>query len=79
MMILPAAHRPLTVSKGGRTCYAFQWVGQPFSGCDNCGHPYWKHSHYLGARMEPGAPFARRFRKIITVDEAIGCYMKWGS
>ena len=79
MMILPAAHRPPTVSLGGRACYAFQWIGQPWSSCDNCGNPYWKHSHYLTVRADATGTFGRRFRKIITVDEAIGCYMKWGS
>ncbi len=80
-MILPASHRPLTVSERGKTCYGFQWIGQPFSSCDNCGHPYWKHSHQVVGTYADGrrAKFGRHVRRIITVDEAIGCYMKWGS
>lgn len=77
-MIFPASHRPLTTSERGKVCYGFQWMGQPFSSCDACGHPYWKHSHYMSVRREEGQR-VRSFRKIITVDEAIGCYMKWGS
>jgi len=63
----------------GKECYAFQWVGQPFSSCDNCGNPYWKHTHYLTVRVVPGKAFGRSFRKIITEEEAMACYMKWGS
>lgn len=77
-MILPASHRPLTVSSRGKRCYGFQWVGQPFNFCDNCGHPFWKHSHELTIWRE-GPKAGRQLRRIITVDRAISCYMKWGS
>lgn len=75
--ILPASQRPFPVSRGGRTCYGFQWIGQPFSSCDNCGHPQWEHSHYL--TVKPDAKlFGKSFRKIITVEDAEACRRKWG-
>lgn len=79
MIIFPASHRPFPVSNSGRTCYAFQWVGQAFHTCDNCGNPYWRHSHYLTVRANPSGFGGKPFRKIITEEEAIACYYKWGS
>ena len=78
--ILPASARPLTVSPGGRTCYGFQWIGQPFSSCDNCGHPFWEHSHdvrgdHAGVRR---AAMGWSVRRIITVADAEDCRRKWG-
>lgn len=26
-------------------CEAFWWIGQSFAHCDNCGKPYWEHTH----------------------------------
>ena len=26
-------------------CPAFVWIGQPFGSCDECGKPYWEHTH----------------------------------
>lgn len=29
--------------RDGRAFRIFEWVGQPFDSCDNCGIPYWGH------------------------------------
>ena len=47
--------------------------------CKNCGNPYWRHSHYLTVRANPSGFGGKPFRKIITEEEAIACYYKWGS
>ncbi len=77
--ILPASARPLPVSKRGRTCYGFQWIGQPFTSCDNCGHPYWVHSHDVRGTHADGrqAALGWQVRRIITVEAAKACRRKW--
>jgi hypothetical protein len=75
-VILPASQRPLPVSKWGRKCFGFEWIGQPFSSCDNCGNPYWVHSHE--ARQAKGKRFGHQVRVIISVEAATECYKKWG-
>ena len=58
----------------GDTCPAFKWVGQPFSSCDECGKPFWKHSH--DTRYD--APFGGRERRVvITRVQAEACRRKW--
>lgn len=26
-------------------CEAFKWIGQSFKHCDDCGRPFWVHTH----------------------------------
>jgi len=28
-------------------CDVFAWVGQSFKHCDECGQPFWEHTHEL--------------------------------
>lgn len=79
MNILPASARPLPVSKSGRKCYGFEWVGQPFNCCDNCGNPFWVHSHEVRGSYADGrrARFGWKVRRIIAVEHAEACRQKW--
>lgn len=46
-------------------CFGFRWIGQHFQHCDNCGEPYWEHTHYETMRGD------RWFRRSITpIDRA---------
>lgn len=63
-----------------RPCFGFQWIGQPFSSCDNCGHPYWEHTHTEQGQRRDGTrlPLGRSFRRLISKEEAAACKAKWG-
>lgn len=37
-------------------CKGFRWVGQTFASCENCGQPYWEHTHDEQMRKDAG-PF----------------------
>lgn len=38
-------------------CKGFAWLGQSFKYCDDCGHPYWEHSHMQWrGELEPITP-----------------------
>jgi hypothetical protein len=52
------------VGIGGRTmseCKGFTWLGQSFACCDNCGKPYWEHTH--DARIIRSRPINARDAK----------------
>lgn len=59
-------------------CPAFQWIGQPFTSCDNCGQPYWNHTHEEHAADGSNWITARVRRTIITEDQRAACLAKWG-
>lgn len=42
-----AASVPAWVRPDG-VCPAFRWIGQPFSSCEQCGQPFWEHTHEVG-------------------------------
>lgn len=54
-------------------CFSFKWIGQPFSSCDECGHPFWEHSHERVMRN------GRLFDKIIPTALKDTVRAKWGS
>lgn len=59
---VPAWTRPEGV------CPAFRWIGQAFTSCDECGQPYWDHTHEEIAA--PGSrPFGARFRHVYVPQE----------
>ena len=59
-----------------RACAGFQWIGQSFAHCDNCGKPYWDHSHE--DRLGRGGPFSGGSRRtVITRKQAEVCRRKW--
>ena len=39
-------------------CEAYAWIGQSFKYCDDCGKPYWEHTHIArgGGRRDPITP-----------------------
>lgn len=58
-------------------CEGFAWVGQSFACCDECGRPYWEHSHDRRSGG-PDGPFGLGLRLVpITPEQARGCRMKW--
>jgi hypothetical protein len=57
-------------------CYGFMWVGQPFTSCDNCGQPYWEHTHEE-VPHPAGGPFGRRLRRIISAADKEATRKKW--
>jgi hypothetical protein len=78
-----ATNRPNTeepVMSEAPRCYAFEWIGQPFSSCNNCGKPYWEHTHDSRSQRRDGTsvPFGHRFHKAISKEEAQACKKKWG-
>lgn len=78
--ILFAKDRPLPVSPKGKVCYGFEWIGQPFTSCDNCGQPYWLHTHEVSGTHGDGrrAALGHAVRRIISVERATACRRKWG-
>lgn len=60
-------------------CYGFQWVGQPFSSCDNCGKPYWEHSHDDRGTRRDGTKtkFGHTFRRVISQADKQAVKAKW--
>lgn len=46
-----------------RACRGFQWVGQSFAHCENCGQPYWDRTHE--ERLGPGGPFGNSWRLVV--------------
>lgn len=69
----------LGITDEGPECFAFQWIGQSFASCDNCGKPYWEHTHVAGPRPG-GSPFdGRTFHRLIPKAEAEWVRAKWGA
>jgi hypothetical protein len=66
-------------------CPAFAWIGQSFAHCDDCGEPYWDHTHRYALGDEnrqattagPFAPSRHQFLKVITRKEADAVRAKW--
>lgn len=59
-------------------CWGFRWIGQPLTSCDNCGKPYWEHTHE--ERLREGARIldADMFEMVpITPERAESCKRKW--
>ncbi len=56
---------------GKGPCFGFAWIGQPFYSCDNCGNPFWVHTHE--DRFRNG----RRFRKSISRETANAVRHRW--
>lgn len=73
-MSTPVYAMPLPRDKHtGKQCFAFRWIGQPFSSCDGCGRPYWEHTHMETFRD------GRWFRQIIQADQRAAVERKWGN
>lgn len=53
-------------------CEAFAWIGQSFRHCDNCGEPYWEHTHEHGVGSQFGTLVP------ITPEGASRVKSKWG-
>lgn len=43
-------------------CRAWAWIGQPFTSCDECGKPFWEHSHEW---IPLNGPFSTRWRRAV--------------
>ena len=58
-------------------CLAFHWIGQTFASCNECGKPFWEHSH--DARSV-GGPFSDRWRRVVISRQAAEyCRARWGA
>lgn len=60
-------------------CKGFQWVGQSFANCNECGEPFWEHTH--DARLKPGAgPFDDDGFEYVPIADAVKAAVKanWG-
>jgi uncharacterized protein with PIN domain len=55
-------------------CESYKWMGQSFKYCDDCGNPFWEHSHYDTSRESH--PF-RTFRRIISRTHAERVKARW--
>lgn len=62
-------------------CAGFRWIGQPFSSCEECGQPYWEHTHEDRGTRRDGThvPFGHTFRRIISQKDKDACKAKWGT
>ena len=58
-----------------QACGAFAWLGQSFAFCDDCGQPYWDHTHYGMGASERGP--GRRVLKVITRASAARVRDEW--
>jgi hypothetical protein len=63
----PVYYMPRPVDEhGGAECFAFTWCGQSFRYCDNCGNPYWEHTHFEAGQTRDGK--FRHVRHVIPAD-----------
>ena len=64
-------------TKPGPVCKSFAWVGAPFHTCDQCGQPFWEHTHKDG---RPSTPFGPDDSKPVPIsaEEAEAVRAKWG-
>ncbi|MFE6966898.1 hypothetical protein ACFVAJ_17440 [Agromyces sp. NPDC057679] len=51
---VPADPAARAQTPGRSLCEAFAWVGQPLTHCDDCGRPYWEHTHERGVGQQAG-------------------------
>lgn len=60
-------------------CRGFKWIGQAFSACDGCGHPFWLHTHE--ERLAPGAhpfgPASDWIQMPISQERKVAVRAKW--
>lgn len=61
-------------------CRGFAWVGQSFKYCEDCGQPYWEHTHDKQVNREKG-PFDEGpwLYVPITDEQKASVRAKWGS
>lgn len=60
-----------------RACPAFEWVGQALISCDECGKPWWDHSHEARNSPTYGVFAGRTLRVIIPRAKAVATRRKW--
>lgn len=48
-------------------CKGFKWVGQSFKYCDECGQPFWEHTH--DSRLVGGAFDADPWEYVLIPDD----------
>jgi hypothetical protein len=61
-----------------KTCKGFQWVGQSFKYCNECGLPFWEHEY--DSKLKDGAgPFDDEpFEYVpITDEQRAACKARW--
>lgn len=56
-------------------CFVFRWIGQPWTSCDECGRPFWEHSHEEKADMK-GGPFGGGRWKHVIIKTVYAQYIK---
>lgn len=60
--------------KPSEACEGFQWIGQSFASCDNCGRPRWEHK----ADHHPTSVFGTDYELIpITEEQADAMRRTW--
>jgi hypothetical protein len=74
---IPVYFMARPVSSRGVECFAFQWIGQPLSSCDNCGHPFWEHTHEV--TQAPGKGLGHYLHKVIRQEMRDAVERKWGT
>jgi hypothetical protein len=58
-------------------CPAFRWIGQPFSSCEQCGQPFWEHTHEVRG-IPRVSPFSMRERHVVlTKTQRDNCRAMW--
>jgi hypothetical protein len=72
---IPVYHMPLPTRRNGEKCFAFEWIGQPLTSCDNCGQPYWEHTHEQV--HSPGQPISHHLRRVIAANQREAVRAKW--
>lgn len=77
-MSTPVYYMPRPVDdRTGKECFAFAWLGQPFSSCDSCGKPYWEHTHESVAHPNPKNGQYRVLHRVIRADLRERVRAKW--
>lgn len=63
-----------------QACETFRWVGQPFTSCDECGLPYWEHTHEHQVNREAKLFADDMLTRVpISPEAAAACKRHWGT
>jgi len=70
---VPGPFGPAHPDRVDGECYGFAWVGQPFTHCDTCSQPYWKHRYEAAFDREND----EWYRQPIAPSDAARVKAKW--
>ncbi len=61
-----------------KACDGFRWIGQTFASCDDCGQPYWEHTHSREIDRERAFDVGFNYELVpITPEQADAARRRW--